>query len=194
MMEFILFMLAVFVGSFVLGIPGWVFKEMKEAKLRACQEQERNKRWTLEIRSCAKEQAERKQQRHKLAGSIVTAKTPRIHGMRIQQQLGAVHSRWHTEQPDTIPEEYFQANCECLRDLSTEYPLVGSSFTTGDEIDAAGPGTHGDEAEMTMCELVELTLKHKAHELGANAIVNLSIRSFKNGCEGSGDAVLVVDQ
>ena len=43
---------------------------------------------------------------------------------------------------------------------------------------------------LQMHDLVELTLKYRAKELGANAIIHLRMRTFRNGCEGSGDAVL----
>lgn len=168
-MEFILFMLAVFVGSFVLALIRWIYKEVKEAPRRARQEQEAKERRAAETRSCEKSQSERRMLRKRLTASVITAKTPHIHGVKTQRQLGAVHSKWHRDQADALSSDYYSPDCRCR-------------------------GTHGDAAEMTMCDLVELTLRQKAHDLGANAIVNLRIHSFNNGCEGSGDAIVVVDQ
>lgn len=50
-----------------------------------------------------------------------------------------------------------------------------------------------DYDDLQMEYLVELTLKYKAMALGANAIINLRMRTFRNGCEGSGDAVLTTE-
>lgn len=56
------------------------------------------------------------------------------------------------------------------------------------------PGSFVDDGDIlgqsvSWHELVDLTLRHKAKELGANAVINMKIRTFKNGAEGSGDAV-----
>ena len=49
-----------------------------------------------------------------------------------------------------------------------------------------------DIDELSPNVMLELTLKYKARQLGANAVINLQIKTFKNGrWEGIGDSVTV---
>lgn len=123
-------------GAIVAAVKGWI--NWSEAEKEA------------EKANAAK----RASKRDELKKKILTIQSGKVPGRRIGRQLGAVFSKWHYDEGDVLPGDYF-----------------------------------GGTDPLTLHDLVDLTLRYKALELGANTVIGVKIRTFKNGCEGSGDAV-----
>ena len=113
------------------------------------------------------EKQKRKVARNALMHEVSTSTGPIISGRRIVKHVGAVFANWHEQRPDEAPESCY----------------LPKQWRDGCEI--------GDA--LTIETLVDISLRHKAKKLGANAIVRVRFRGFKNGCEATGDAVIVED-